>query len=61
LNAAGQYPLQAFFGMYMDSTHKVDGGFTPPQAALNLIVLVACIAVALFLLNRYLHWQERRA
>jgi len=59
LNAVGQYPLQAFFGVFTDSTHKVEGGFTPPEAVLNLIVLTACIAVALFAVNQYLCWQER--
>jgi ABC-type transport system involved in multi-copper enzyme maturation permease subunit len=61
LNAVGQYPLQAFFEMYLDSTHGVEQGFTPPQAVLNLLVLLACIAIALFILNRYLSWQEHRA
>ncbi len=61
LNAAGQYPLQAFFGMYTDSTHKVEGGFTPPEAVLNLVVLMSCIALALFTLDQYMRWQERRA
>ena len=61
LNAVGQYPLQAFFNMYTDSTHKVEGGFTPPEAVLNLIVLALCIAIALFVLDRYLRWQEHRA
>ncbi len=61
LNAAGQYPLQAFFHMYVDSTHKVSDGFTPPQAVLNLIVLAICIMIALGLLDRYLRWQARRA
>ncbi len=61
LNAVGQYPLQAFFGMYMDSTYKVEDGFTPPEAVLNLVVLTACIVSALFVLDRYLRWQERRA
>lgn len=61
LNAVGQYPLQAFFGMYLDSTHKVTEGFTPPEAILNLAVLAACICIALFVLDRYLHWQEGRA
>jgi len=61
LNAVGQYPLQAFFSMYTDSTHKVEGGFTPSEAVLNLIVLMACIAIALYILDRYLRWQERRA
>jgi ABC-type transport system involved in multi-copper enzyme maturation permease subunit len=60
LNAVGQYPVQAFFGVFTDSTHKVDGGFTPPEAALNLIVLIACIVIALFAVNQYLRWQERR-
>lgn len=61
LNAVGQYPLQAFFHMYIDSTQKVNDGFTPPQAALNLIVLAVCVTVALWFLARYLDWQERRA
>jgi ABC-type transport system involved in multi-copper enzyme maturation permease subunit len=61
LNAVGQYPLQAFFGMYMDSTYRVDRGFTPPEAVLNLAVLLACIVIALFVLDRYLRWQEQRA
>ena len=61
LNAVGQYPLQAFFGMYVDSTHQVDAGFTPPEAILNLLVLIACIIIALFTLDQYLRWQTRRA
>jgi len=61
LNAVGQYPLQAYFGLYTDSTHAVAGGFTPPEAVLNLIVLAACIAIALSTLNAYLRWQARRA
>jgi ABC-2 type transport system permease protein len=61
LNAVGQYPLQAYFGMYSDSTHQVTLGYTQPEAVLNLIALLACIALALFVLNRYLRLQERRA
>ncbi len=61
LNAAGQYPLQAFFHMYIDSTHKVNDGFTPPQAVLNLVVLALCSSAALLCLDLYLRWQERRA
>ena len=61
LNAVGQYPLQGFFGMYTDSTQKVTEGFTAPEAVLNLIVLAGCIAAALFVLGRYLHWQDGRA
>jgi len=61
LNAVGQYPLQAYFGMYTDSTHEVSGGFTPPEAVLNLFALATCIAVALFAINYYLRWQMNRA
>ena len=61
LNAVGQYPLQAYFEMFTDSTHNVTTGFTKPEAVLNLIVLMACIAIALFATDRYLRWQARRA
>jgi len=60
LNVVGQYPLQAYFGMYTDSTHKVTTGFTRPEAVLNLIVIIACIAIVLFTIDRYLRWQARR-
>jgi ABC-2 type transport system permease protein len=61
LNAVGQYPLQAYFDMYTDSTQAVSEAFTPPEAVLNLIVLATCIAIALFALNSYLRRQARRA
>jgi ABC-type transport system involved in multi-copper enzyme maturation permease subunit len=61
LNAVGQYPLQAYFGMYTDSTHAVTGGYTPPEARLNLLVLMGCITVALFAIDRYLRWQAHHA
>jgi hypothetical protein len=61
LNAVGQYPLQAFFGMNFDSTHKVTQGFTTPQAVLNLLVLTTCIFIVLFALDLYLRQQEGRA
>jgi ABC-2 type transport system permease protein len=61
LNAVGQYPLQAYFGVYADSTYAVTNGFTVPEAVLNLIVLVVCIATALFALDRYLRWQSQHA
>ncbi len=61
LNAVGQYPLQAFFGMFLDSTHTVEAGYTPPQAVLNLVVLLASVAAVLFTLDRYLRWQEQHA
>lgn len=61
LNAVGQYPLQAYFGMYTDLTQEAASGFTRPEAMLNLIVLITCIAVALFSIDRYLRWQARRA
>ncbi len=60
LNAVGQYPLQAFFGMYFDSTDGVDVGFTAPEAVINLLVLMVCIAIALLTANFYLRWQARR-
>ncbi len=61
LNSVGQYPLQAYFGVIVDSTQKVTGGFTPLEAALNLLVLAACVAAALFTTDRFLRYQERRA
>ena len=61
LNAVGQFPLQAYFGVFTDSTHAVTHGFTRPEAVLNLLVLTACIAIALFATDRYLRWQARRA
>jgi ABC-2 type transport system permease protein len=61
LNAVGQYPLQAYFGVFTDSTQPVSEGFTRPAAALNLLVLTACITIALFASNYYLRWQAKRA
>jgi ABC-2 type transport system permease protein len=61
LNAVGQYPLQGFFGMYLDSTHKLTHGFSASEATLNLVVLATCIVIVLFALDRYLHWQDFRA
>ena len=61
LNAVGQYPLQAYFGVLVNSTHAIEAGFTPTGAAFNLVVLLACAAVALFAADRYLRIQELRA
>jgi ABC-2 type transport system permease protein len=61
LNAVGQYPLQGFFGMYLDSTHKVTDGFSTLEAVLNLLVLMACVLIALFVLDRYLRWRQYQA
>jgi hypothetical protein len=61
LNAVGQYPLQAFFDVHFDSTYQVTQAFTPPQAVLNLLVLMTCICIVLLALDRYLHCQEQRA
>jgi hypothetical protein len=47
--------------MYIDSTHKVDAGFTASEAIINLLVLAACITLALFILDQYLRWQLRKA
>lgn len=60
LNAVGQYQLQGFFGMYFDASN-METHFTASEAAINLIVLMACIAAALYILDRYLRWQARRA
>jgi ABC-type transport system involved in multi-copper enzyme maturation permease subunit len=61
LNAVGQFPLQAFFGMYTDSTHAVTGGFTRLEAVLNLVVLLACVTAALSAAGFYLRRQDRHA
>ena len=61
LNAVGQYPLQAYFGMYTVSTQAVSEAFTPSEAVLNLVVLAACIVIVLSTLNAYLRLQSRRA
>jgi len=62
LNAAGIYSLQAFFGVYFSSPSEAAPALTTTvQALLNILVLTACIVAALFTLNRYLHWQARRA
>ncbi len=61
LNAVGQYPLQAYFDVLVDSTQPVQAGFTPASALLNLVVLLVCAALALFAADRYLRFQERRA
>ncbi|HMB23294.1 MAG: ABC transporter permease [Chloroflexota bacterium] len=60
LNAAGQYQLQGFFGMYFDASN-METHFTAPEAVINLVVLTLCVSAALFVLDRYLHWQARRA
>jgi ABC-type transport system involved in multi-copper enzyme maturation permease subunit len=61
LNAVGQFPLQAFFGIYTDSTHAVTGGFTRVEAVLNLIVLLACITAALSAAGYFLRRQDRHS
>lgn len=61
LNAIGQYPLQAYFGVYSDSTQQVTIGHTIFEAALNHVVLAGCIAVALFVLIRFIRHQEQTA
>jgi hypothetical protein len=61
LNAVGQYPLQAYFGVYTDSTNTVLNGYTVQQAVLNQVVLAGCIVAVLFVLTRYMRHQERIA
>lgn len=61
LNAVGQYPLQAYFGAFLDAPQPVIDAYTRPEAALNLLVLTVLIAAALFTANAYLRWQARQA
>lgn len=61
LNAVGQYPLQAYFGVWTDSTQSVMSGFTQTQAVINLIVLILCIAAALTAARFYLRAQSNRS
>lgn len=61
LNAVGQYPLQAYFTVVIDSTHPVSQDYTPAQAVINLLVLAACITAALVATRLYLRRQEKRA
>lgn len=61
LNAVGQYPVQAYFGAYLDAPQPVIDAYTRPEAMLNLLVLTACIAAALLAAHAYLRWQARRA
>lgn len=61
LNAVGQYPLQAYFGELNSSTRPVTSGFTPPEAVLNLLVLMACTVAALAAIRYYLRWQAKHA
>jgi ABC-2 type transport system permease protein len=58
LNAVGQYSLQAFFGVLTNSSPGLVAGFTPAQAALNLLVLAACIGAVFLVLNQYLRRRE---
>ncbi len=61
LNAVGQYPLQAYFGVVTDSTYKVTAAYTPIQAVLNLVVLAACMVAVLAVAGMYLRRQAERA
>lgn len=61
LNAVGQYPLQAYFDVFMDSTYKVTDPFTPLQANLNLLTLMGCIIIILAAGNWYIRRQEQTA
>jgi ABC-2 type transport system permease protein len=59
LTPGGEFVADAFF-------HTGLGSGTPnlhtrPEAVLNVLVLVACAAAALWALQQYLAWHERRA
>jgi len=61
LNAVGQYPLQAYFSVLVDSTQPVATAFTKPEAVINLLVLLACSAAILLVGRFYLHKQSQKA
>lgn len=61
LNAVGQYPLQAYFIVLTDSTHPISGGYTVPEALLNLLTLTGCIVLVLLAANWFLRRQAKRA
>lgn len=59
LNSSGIYAQQGFFkGMISKSTKELH---TPLEAWLNILVLGLCVTAVLFVLDRYLAWQEKRA
>ena len=59
LTPSGEYAAAGFF-----AAAKLSGmvsRHTPAEGLLSITVLLACAAVALFALERYLAWQERTA
>ena len=59
LNSSGIYAQQGFFkGLVSKSTKELH---TPLEAWLNILVLGLCATAVLFVLDRYLAWQEKRA
>lgn len=61
LNAVGQYPLQAYFGAFTDPVQPGTNTYTPLMAVFNLVVLVACSAIALTFNVLYLRKQAQKA
>ncbi len=60
LEAGGKHVYQGFFGGFPDSMN-LPLQYDSLDASLNLLTLALCIGAALFVLDRYLYWQARRA
>ncbi len=61
LNAAGKFAAKGFFLASVSQQLEAPSAGALTEAIGNIVVLVACAAAALFALERYLAWQERRA
>jgi ABC-type Na+ efflux pump permease subunit len=61
LTPNGRYVMDGFFGGFPSGGEESLALYTAPDAILNLLVLGLCIFAALFVLDRYLRWQARRA
>jgi hypothetical protein len=61
LTPNGMYVMDGFFGGFPSASGESLALYTATDAVLNLLVLGFCIVAALFVLDRYLRWQTRRA
>jgi ABC-type glycerol-3-phosphate transport system permease component len=59
---SGKYVMEGFLGGFPAGSVQNSGPlYTATDAALNLTVLAGCIVIVLFVLDRYLRQQARRA
>jgi len=58
LTPGGRFVLEAFFGAFINNSEP---RYSAPEAIANLLILGLCIAMVIFVLNRYLAWQAQRA